>query len=353
MTTRYTRTIPGDLPYPTLHHRTGGHGYVQPAQQVQGVRHPPARGRVPRPWTAPTKTATPKHLGGQTDAGASRGKKGPTNALWLTSPSTLQPTHQKTSARSATASWRGKPTTSSPPPSTPSPPTNTTGTHGKAQEKPVQPPLKLCLVENTPHDEWATNYIIPHTTTRKKDAAKITVTRHLPHTTQVYELTAPNVLVTHRRQDQRYTIQVEGTAVTTLYTWTIRGDLPHPTLHHRTGGHRYVHTAQQVQGTRHPPARGRVPRSWTAPTKTATPKHLGGQTDAGASRGKRGPPTRSGPHHRPPFSPTTKRLQHRAPQRPGGAGPPHHHRRPLHPRRPRTPLGPHSHPSDAPATARP
>ena len=44
----------------------------------------------------------------------------------------------------------------------------------------------------------AINYIIPHTTTRKKDTAKITVTRHLPHTTQVYQLTAPNNLVSHR-----------------------------------------------------------------------------------------------------------------------------------------------------------
>ena len=79
--------------------------------------------------------------------------------------------------------------------------------HAKAQEKPSSPkqlhPLKLDTEEHTPHDEWATHYIIPHTTTRKKDAAKITITRHLPHTTKVYELTAPNVLVTHRRHDER------------------------------------------------------------------------------------------------------------------------------------------------------
>ena len=69
------------------------------------------------------------------------------------------------------------------------------------------PPLKLDPTEHAPQDEWATHYIIPHTTTRKNDAAKITVSRHLPHTTQVYELTAPNVLVTRRRHDERYTIQ--------------------------------------------------------------------------------------------------------------------------------------------------
>ena len=79
--------------------------------------------------------------------------------------------------------------------------------HAKAQEKPpspkpLQPPLKLNTMEHTPHDEWVTHYIIPHTTSRKNDAAKINVTRHLLHTTQVYELTAPNVLITHRRHDE-------------------------------------------------------------------------------------------------------------------------------------------------------
>ena len=98
--------------------------------------------------------------------------------------------------------------------------------------KPLHPPLKLDTAEHTPHDEWAAHYIIPQTTIRKNDAAKITVTRYLPHTAEVYELTAPNVLFTHRRHDERYTIQAEGTAATTLYTWATRGDLPHPTLHH-------------------------------------------------------------------------------------------------------------------------
>ena len=75
--------------------------------------------------------------------------------------------------------------------------------HGKAQDKPptpkpLHPPLKLDPTEHSPQDKWATHYIISHTTTRKNDAAKITVTRRLPHTTQVYELTAPNVLVTRR-----------------------------------------------------------------------------------------------------------------------------------------------------------
>ena len=122
--------------------------------------------------------------------------------------------------------------------------------HAKAQEKPLSPkplhpPLKLDTKEHTPHDEWATHYIIPHTTTRKKDAAKITITRHLPHTTQVYELTAPNVLVTHRRHHERYTIQAEGAAATTLYTWTTRADLPHPTLHHAISWATFFHTADR------------------------------------------------------------------------------------------------------------
>ena len=122
--------------------------------------------------------------------------------------------------------------------------------HAKAQDepptpKPLHPPLKLEPTEHTPQDEWATHYIIPHTTTRKNDAAKITVTRHLPHTTQVYELTAPNVLVTRRRHDERYTIQAEGAAATTLYTWATRGDLPHPNLHHAPSWPTPFHTADR------------------------------------------------------------------------------------------------------------
>ena len=86
--------------------------------------------------------------------------------------------------------------------------------HAKAEgkpptPKPLHPPSKLGTTEHTPQDKWWTHYIIPHPTTRKNDAAKITVTRHLPHTTQVYELTAPNVLVTRRRHNVRYTIQAE------------------------------------------------------------------------------------------------------------------------------------------------
>ena len=100
-------------------------------------------------------------------------------------------------------------------------------------------------MEHAPHDEWATHYIIPHTRTRKNDAAKITVIRHVPHTTQVYELTAPSVLVTHSRHDERYTIQAEETAATTLYTWTTRGDLPHPTLHHAASWPNSFHTADR------------------------------------------------------------------------------------------------------------
>ena len=83
--------------------------------------------------------------------------------------------------------------------------------HSKAQgkppsPKPLHPPLKLDTKEHTPRDEWATHYIIRGITSRKNAAAKITVSRHLPHTTQVYELTAPNILVTRRQHDERYTI---------------------------------------------------------------------------------------------------------------------------------------------------
>ena len=122
--------------------------------------------------------------------------------------------------------------------------------HAKAQEKPptpkpLQPRLKLVTTEHTPQDEWATHYIIPHTTTRKNDATKITVTRHLTQTTQVYELTAPNVLVTRRRHDERYTIQAEGAAAATLYTWATRKHLPHPTLHHAPSWPTPFHTADR------------------------------------------------------------------------------------------------------------
>ena len=79
----------------------------------------------------------------------------------------------------------------------------------------------------------------------KKDAAKITITRHLPHTTHVYELTAPNLLVTRRRHDERWTIQAEGAAATTLYTWATRGGLPHPTLHHAPSWPTPFHTADR------------------------------------------------------------------------------------------------------------
>ena len=122
--------------------------------------------------------------------------------------------------------------------------------HAKAQEKPpppkqLHPPLKLDTTEHNPQDEWAIHYINPHTTTDKNDTAKITVTRRLPHTTQVYELTAPNVLVTRHRHDQRYTIQAEGAAEATLYTWATRGDLPHPNLHHAPFWPPPFHTADR------------------------------------------------------------------------------------------------------------
>ena len=173
--------------------------------------------------------------------------------------------------------------------------------HAEAQDKPptpkpLQPPLKLDPTEHTPQDEWATHYIIPHTTTCKNDAAKITVTRHLPHTTQVYELTAPNVLVTRRRHDEPYTIQAEGAAATTLYTWATRGDLPHPTLHHAP-------SAQQTAPTRSPN------------TQVCTPPPRRPSTDT--MRGARPPPsttTTPSPASVPPppecqMPPTTARSQ--------------------------------------------
>ena len=105
--------------------------------------------------------------------------------------------------------------------------------HAKLKETPLAPkPLhslpKLDTAEDTPHDESAAHYIIPNTTNRKNDDAKITVTRHLPHTTQVSELTAPNVLITHRRHDERYTMKARGTAATTLYTWPTWGTSYNP-----------------------------------------------------------------------------------------------------------------------------
>ena len=149
-------------------------------------------------------------------------------------------------------------TTTPSPPNQPPPPldTNTTAllqaasaaaTQVGAPETwgPLHPPLKLDAKKPTLHDEWATHYIIPNTTTRKNDAAKIAVTRHLPHTKKVYELTAPNVLVTRCRHDGRYTIQAEGAAATTLYTWATRGDLPHPTLHHAPSWPATFHTADR------------------------------------------------------------------------------------------------------------
>ena len=109
--------------------------------------------------------------------------------------------------------------------------------HGKSQQKPqapkpVKPRFEPDTAKETLHDKWAAQYIIQRTTTPKNDTAKITVTRHLPHTTQVYELTTPNVLITHHRHEERYTILAEGTAATTLYTWATQGDVPQPSLHH-------------------------------------------------------------------------------------------------------------------------
>ena len=75
--------------------------------------------------------------------------------------------------------------------------------HAKGQEKtparrPLHPPLKLDAEGETTRDEWAAQYIVWHAIPRQKDAAEITVTHHITHTTRVYELTAPNVLITHR-----------------------------------------------------------------------------------------------------------------------------------------------------------
>ena len=100
--------------------------------------------------------------------------------------------------------------------------------HATSQEKPRAPkplhhPPKLDTAEETPLDELTPDYII-HSQTRQDH-------QH-PLTGQVYELTAPSFLIIHRRHNKRYTIQAEGTAATTLYTWATWEDLPHPTLHH-------------------------------------------------------------------------------------------------------------------------
>ena len=143
--------------------------------------------------------------------------------------------------------------------------------HAKSQEKPpapkpLHPPVKLDMAEDTPHNEWAAHYIIPHTTTRKNDAAMITVTRHLPRTTQVYELAAPNVLLTHRQHDVRYTIQAEGAAATTLYTWVTWGHLPHPTVNRAPSWPNPFHTADRPNKK---PKHGGV----HAPTQEAQYRH--------------------------------------------------------------------------------
>ena len=87
---------------------------------------------------------------------------------------------------------------------------------------------------------------------------------------------------------------------------------PHHNGHHVPGHStrrpRHIHPARQVQGTGHRPARGRVPRPGTAPTKTPTPTHPRGQTVARARWGKKGPPTPSGPQHRPAHSAPAKGL---------------------------------------------
>ena len=75
------------------------------------------------------------------------------------------------------------------------------GTARKSPRKTPSAETAPCPAQ-TGHDELAVQYIIPHTTNRKNDTPKITVSRHLPHTTQVYQLRAPNVLVTHRREDE-------------------------------------------------------------------------------------------------------------------------------------------------------
>ena len=129
-------------------HRTRGPGHIHPAQQVQGTRHSPAPGRVPRLWTAPTQntnTNTSQETNGRR---RQTGEKGPANALWPTTLSSPQPTYERTSVRSVTSSLRSKASTSSPPPYTSLPPTNTTGTpqpslrcphHGKAPTIPSPP----------------------------------------------------------------------------------------------------------------------------------------------------------------------------------------------------------------------
>ena len=85
----------GPLPTPTHNgqyvpgHSAGGPRHTHPAKQVQRSRHLPAQCRIPHPWTAPTRTPTRTHPGGQTVADGRRGKKGHQRAL---AHITVQPT---------------------------------------------------------------------------------------------------------------------------------------------------------------------------------------------------------------------------------------------------------------------
>ena len=102
--------------------------------------------------------------------------------------------------------------------------------HAKSQEKPRRQ-----------------NRSIPSSnrTRRKTPLTTNGHTRQLPHTAQVYELTAPNVVITHRRHDERYTIQAEGTAANDLYTWATRGSLPQPLLPQAPSWPTPFHTADR------------------------------------------------------------------------------------------------------------
>ena len=83
-------------------------------------------------------------------------------------------------------------------------------THAQGEETPptpkrLHPSLKQDALDESKHEQWAVHYIVPLRTTRNNEAAKITVTCHLPHTTEVCEPTARNVLVTHRQNEELYT----------------------------------------------------------------------------------------------------------------------------------------------------
>ena len=120
----YLGTVPGDPGIYILPNRSREHANLLHGVEYLTLGPPPPRHQHER-------------IPGDRPSQAPDGGKRRSNALWPTSPSTPQPSYQDTSARSATTSWRNKPSTSSAPPYTPSPPTNTTGTPLPSQRWPT------------------------------------------------------------------------------------------------------------------------------------------------------------------------------------------------------------------------